>query len=121
MPQIVRVRRKVRADSSRAIATRIVDSRADIDLIARVQGRGGRSIREPVLYIRVVVAKVMAGEARHGVVNVCHAVLVSGLGRDEFGKGGVAYAGGAEGVELTGSTVVCSPTIRKKLISCDTR
>lgn len=111
MPQIVRVRRKVRANSPRAIAARVVDTRADIHIIASVRRRGGRAIRQPVLYIGVVVAKVMTGQARHGVVNVGHAVLVSGLGRDEFGEGGVAYAGGAEGVELAGSTVVCSPTI----------
>lgn len=110
MPQIVRVCRKVRANRSRAVAAGVVDTRADIHLIASIQCRSCRSIREPILYIRVVVSKVMTGETRHGVVDVCHAVLVSGLGRDELGKGGVAYARGAKGVDLTGSAVVCSPT-----------
>lgn len=63
----------------------------------------------------MVISKVVAGEARHRVVDVCHAVLVSGLCRDELGEGGVAYAGGAEGVDLTGSAVVRSPAILRNV------
>lgn len=115
VPQIVRVRRKVRANRSRAVAAGIVDARTDIHIIASVRCRSGRSIREPVLHVRVVVAKVVAGEARYGVVYVGHAVFVSSLCRDKLGEGGVAYAWGAKGVDLAGSTVVCSPTMKRPI------
>lgn len=113
MPQIVRVRRVIRADDPRAITARVVDARANKHVRIGVARRGRRAIRKPVLHVCVVVAKVMAGKARHRVVKVRHAVLATSLGRDELGKGLIANTRGAEGIEIAGTTIVVSPARRR--------
>lgn len=87
-----------------AVAADVGAALADDDLVEVVGDVEGAAV-EPVLRGGVAVAEDDGGQAGDGVVAVGHAPLGAGLGADEVGKGLVADARGAVGVQVDGVAV----------------
>lgn len=84
--------RLIRGYSALPVASGIIESGANNYIRSVVVDRRCRAVRQPVLHVGVVVAKLVSRKARDRIVQVGNAVLVALLCGDELNKGHVANA-----------------------------